>query len=352
MRLDATPALAPVRADAAPQAAFQRALQSLLGQSMQGQVLARLGDGSFLVQVAGTPARMQLPAGALVGAEVELTLIALDPRPTFQVGGRDAGAGASVTYAEAQAAPAQATRTSLAATLLGKALAPPASGFDAAAPAATLSSTGRAISNALARADAAAPLPIAGKAALMNPGAPDPARLAQSLHDAVGASGLFYESHVAEWADGKRSLPDLMREPQMRQTGDARALPGADPAAAQLINQQLHTQEQARVLWQGEVWPGQQMEWEINKDAPDDAQEPADDEPAPAWRSGMRFQFPQLGAVAATLVLRQGGLQIHLLSGSEASGGALRAHAAELENALAAAGVPLAALTIGRIDAE
>ena len=42
-----------------------------------------------------------------------------------------------------------------------------------------------------------------------------------------------------------------------------------DPAAAQLVNQQLATQEQARVAWQGQVWPGQDMHWEIQKDAPD-----------------------------------------------------------------------------------
>ena len=46
---------------------FQRNLAGLIGQSIKGEVLSRLNDGSFLVRVAGTPARMMLPQGAKVG---------------------------------------------------------------------------------------------------------------------------------------------------------------------------------------------------------------------------------------------------------------------------------------------
>lgn len=76
----------------ARQEAFQRSLHTLLGQSFKGEVLSKLADGSFLVKVAGTAARMMLPAGAQVGAEVPLTLVALSPRPTFQIGGAQSGA--------------------------------------------------------------------------------------------------------------------------------------------------------------------------------------------------------------------------------------------------------------------
>lgn len=88
------------------QAEFQRSLQGLIGKSMQGQVLARMGDGSFLVRVAGTPARMQLPAGAQPGTEIPLTLIGINPRPSFQIGNnRDQPASALLTYADAEAEP-------------------------------------------------------------------------------------------------------------------------------------------------------------------------------------------------------------------------------------------------------
>jgi hypothetical protein len=78
-------------------------------------------------------------------------------------------------------------------------------------------------------------------------------------------SGLFYESHVAEWAQGTRPQAELAAEPQAR--GMA---PPSDPATAQLINLQLNAHEQARVAWQGQLWPGQELRWEIERDAPKD----------------------------------------------------------------------------------
>ncbi|KHA76138.1 hypothetical protein NC77_25465 [Janthinobacterium lividum] len=357
------------------QAEFQRSLQGLIGKSMQGQVLARMGDGSFLVRVAGTPARMQLPAGAQPGTEIPLTLIGINPRPSFQIGNnRDQPASALLTYADAEAEPdaaetrgplagaAQAgTRAgSTAATLLSRAPLTPANLLPALAgdtPAPELSTTARAISSVLSQAESVpgAPLSLVGKTPLMaTPGAA-PAQVAQNLRDAVGSSGLFYESHVAEWAEGKRPLASLLLEPQMQKAaqGDM-ARTGTDLASAQLINLQLHTHEQARVQWQGEAWPGQKMQWDISKDAPEGQQHDSrdGDEEATAWRSNVRFQFPLLGDLAAHVVLQGGRVAIQLQAGSEGSADTLRQHAARLEASLAAAGWPLSSLTIaGKPDA-
>src|SRR5437868_15094587 len=80
-----SPAL-PVEALGDPrQQVFQRALAGELGKSMQGQVLARLADGSFVVRVNDMPARMMLPAGTELGSEVPLKLVAINPRPTFEM---------------------------------------------------------------------------------------------------------------------------------------------------------------------------------------------------------------------------------------------------------------------------
>ena len=356
------------------QAEFQRSLQGLIGKSMQGQVLARMGDGSYLVRVAGTPARMQLPAGAQLGAEIPLTLIGINPRPSFQIGNaRDQAAHPLLTYADAEAEPEAAAargaqagaaqagmRTgSTAAALLGRAPLTPTNLLPDLAgdtPAPELSTTARAISSVLVQAESVpgAPLSLVGKAALMaTPGA-DPAGVAQKLRDAVASSGLFYESHVAEWAEGKRPLASLLLEPQMQRAaqGDA-ARTGTDLASAQLINLQLHTHEQARVQWQGEAWPGQQMQWDISRDAPEGQQQDgAEADEATAWRSSVHFQFPLLGDLAAQVVLQGGRVAIQLLAGSEDSAATLRQHAARLEAALDAAGWPLTSLSIaGKPDA-
>jgi len=84
------------------QQAFQRALAGQLGRTLQADVLARLDDGSFVVKVADQAARIPLPPATQVGARVPLTLVALQPRPTFQVG---AGGDAPV-FAEAGLPPA------------------------------------------------------------------------------------------------------------------------------------------------------------------------------------------------------------------------------------------------------
>ena len=355
------------------QAEFQRSLQGLIGKSMQGQVLARMGDGSYLVRVAGTPARMQLPAGAQPGSEIPLTLIGINPRPSFQIGNnRDQPASALLTYADAEAEPeaaetrgpqagaAQAgTRaSSTAATLLSRAPLTPANLLPALAgdtPAPELSTTARAISTVLSQAESVpgAPLSLVGKTSLMATAGTDPSQVAQNLRDAVGSSGLFYESHVAEWAEGKRPLASLLLEPQMQKAppGEA-ARTGTDLASAQLINLQLHAHEQARVQWQGDAWPGQKMQWDISRDAPEGGQQDgAEADEATAWRSSVRFQFPLLGDLAAHVVLQGGRVSIQMQAGSEGSAATLRQHAARLEAALDAAGWPLSSLTIAGKDA-
>ena len=378
----------------AHQEAFQRSLRTMLGQTLRGEVLARQTDGSFLVRVAGTAARMMLPSGARVGSEVPLTLLAIDPRPTFQVGAGERHAstvtvalayaeagprldtdvtvalGHTEAQAEAELAAGPHTRVavgaSLAASLLGKAPLTPSAllpGFDPSAPPPELSKAARAIAGALNRAESgpATPTAIIGKTPLMaEPAQTGTAQLAHTLQETVAHSGLFYESHVAEWAAGQRALPDLLKEPQMRaapelaaqmqRAGEAEA--GPNLAAAQLINLQLHAQEQARIAWQGEAWPGQKMEWEIERDGGGRGGEDTDEVPSRQWRSTVRFEFPALGTVSAALLLVDGALQIQLQAGSKQSAGALRSHAGTLERALAAAGAPLTALSISGQDGD
>jgi hypothetical protein len=503
------------------QAAFQRAIQSLVGQTVPAEVLSKLKDGSYLVKVAENSVRLMLPGDTQVGTSVPLTVLSAQPRPTFQLGtnapgsaptllytdggateggepatslpsqgaavyvpgsgkpasgaaqgapgqpgapatgdgaeaaadgdavpgqlkpgapntpaagnaagtpgnaasagaaGRPglptgAGAGAAVdapdtpanaaaaqtgrptvaagnaavpnpaaalaTPAGAAAAQAAATLAagtagsavpadavkpqSLAATLLGKAPLTPASELpelSANTPQPTLSSAARVLTTILSTAQAgqAAHAALIGKTALFGNAAPDTDALAQKLQDTISKSGLFYESHVAEWAKGERPIADLMREPQMQrllqqQGGEAAraASNGPDLSAAQMINQQLHTQEQHRVLWHGQAWPGQEMQWDVRRDQREDGKEggQTDGEPEQIWRSGVRFRLPLLGAVSAAVTLVGDQVHIQVQTDSDGSATTLRAYAGELESAMAAAGAPLSSLTISQED--
>lgn len=369
---------------------FQRALAGMVGKSMQAEVLSKLSDGSFLVRVAGTAARMMLPSNPQPGAELPLTLVSLNPRPTFQLTSAPQSAAIPafvelhlpaapepLMYGAAGTARPPSTAASAAmqraASLFGE--APPAhqlSDGDAVSTRSTLSPAARVISSVLlvaARAEhpqtaIVAPLPLLPTASA------DPAKLAAVLKDAIGESGLFYESHVAEWSAGKRPLGDLQREPQMQRAArlDAAAPPlpqaaavslaatpaAADPATAQFINLQLTSQEQGRVAWQGQLWPGQEMAWEISRDPPERGarQEAGAEAPEPPWRSALKLRFPRLGEIGATVVLAGDQVHIQLQAGSSDVGSLLRARAADLQGALAASGSTLASLTVATQGAQ
>ena len=332
------------------QEAFERQLQTQVGKSMPVAVLARLADGSFLVRVAEQHARMALPAGTQPGTELPMTLVSASPRPAFQQAGAAqllhptlvqqdlpdlrAGGPAALAAFKAQLAPG----------------ADPG-GADPRNANVSLSDAGRSIARILAAAQGQAgeAAAIRSAAPLSGPGTPEPARLAQALQGALAQSGLFYESHVAEWADGKRALPELLREPQMQRAladGVPKGmLADTDPVAAQLVSQQLAAHENGRVAWQGQVWPGQDMQWEIHKDAPESGRQQAG-EAEPGWRSGLRLRFAGLGEIAASIVVQGDQLHIQLKADSGETRTLLRQRSGELVAALGAAGSPLASLDI------
>ena len=354
------------------QQAFQRSLAGQLGQTMQAEVLSRLDDGSFVVRVGELAARMPLPQGAQPGQQLPLTLVALTPRPTFQLEtgtgpafaeaapapgegahGQPAAQSAALAYLEGKDAPAHSSVLSRTGALLAQArtLAPPPGGAGPGGANASISPAGKLLGEVIAAAQKAAAQdgPAAGAAVGRTPllAAPshEPRQIAAALQQGLDKSGLFYESHVAEWAQGARTLGDLAAEPQ------ARGMPAPlDPNTAQLINQQLTAQEQGRVAWQGQLWPGQDLHWEIERDAPEGKREDGggdgEGEARPGWQSRLRLRFAGLGEVSAQVVLSGEQLHIRLDALAPHAGARLDAQRARLAAALDAAGTPLATLAI------
>jgi len=333
------------------QQAFAREIAPLLGKAIHGAIQARLTDGTFVVRFAETQARMQLPPGAQVGADVPLTLVGLHPRPTFQVGSQT-----TTAFAEAGPAPqddADAAHAPLsyregaavgrAGALLASSGAMAAQAFAGGTEAknTTLSPTAQALAGVLAAAQKADSQlsSIVGRAPLMaGPGA-DPAALAAGLQQAFGKSGLFYESHVAEWARGALPLSELANEPQQQAARDGARPNPQDPATAQFISMQLAAQEQSQLAWKGQLWPGQPMEWDVQREAHGGSD--GDGEQA-IWHSRLRLRFPQLGELEAQLRMVNGALQVRFAAADDATADLLRQHMPELAGALDAVGTPLA----------
>lgn len=364
------------------QEAFHRATQALLGRQLQGDILSRLNDGTFLVRVAGATARMMLPAGSQVGDTLNMKLVATEPKATFLLGSGSAEAlqqaellspdatlselsQAMLADPESQLESAAATRQGrLALAQIGKTAAPLPSEQAAGAvphddPHTSLSPAARLIGRVLQAAqDTGAPPALVGKVPVLDSPAAEPKQIAASLQDTLAYSGLFYESHIVEWADGKRDLPELLREPQTAlfaakdeaaSSPNAGTANGVAPELAQLINLQLDALEHQRAQWNGEIWPGQQMQWAVRREERDSTgRRPGQQEQPEAWSSSVQFNLPGLGPISATLHLVGERVHIQVNTRSDDTASVLRTHGPKLAEALSAAGTSLDSLSIQR----
>jgi Flagellar hook-length control protein FliK len=350
----------------ARQEIYHRLTQVAIGKQLQAEVLSVFDDGTFLVNVSDTPARMALPNGTRVGDRIPMVLVAREPRPTFLISTQEGSAPAS------------------------------------------LSTTGRLIDQALQIAQKqGTPTAIVDKVPLLaSPTAMNPEKLASALHDTLEFSGVFYESHLQEWASGQRALPALQREPQAQggtyiqhdnaaagmagaaggelarvsrdmhdvadgaqklvelirdlrqqpgypatmdidvlvQSGSAPP-PGIEPEAARTISLQLNALEQRQVQWQGNLWPGQRLDWTVREDK---RQGGPRDTPESSWSSVVKFRLPSLGDISATVQLVGNRVHVSINTTDETTARSLRQFGPALADALAVAGSPLDSLLVSK----
>ncbi|BET12361.1 flagellar hook-length control protein FliK [Pandoraea sputorum] len=113
-----------------------------------------------------------------------------------------------------------ATRTSPTAVALGNATSQTAARVPTPVQQATLSAAARTIDTILRLApDSPGPVQASAPVWPAAPGTGAPALaplVAAALKEALSASGLFYESHLSQWASGSRSFEQLQAEPQLR----------------------------------------------------------------------------------------------------------------------------------------
>lgn len=343
------------------------------GQRLTAVVLSNMPNGRFQVQVGDQVLDMNLPRNTQQGEQVELTFVSSQPRLTFVLT-RDLAAAAANASIPADAKPQVTVSDS--ARYLGALLQ-------------KISDQGDAKASSLT---SASPL---------LPSTPtDIKEFATTLRGALSQSGLFYESHQAQWVAGERNLADLLREPQGKLMPFASSSPQPDQAAAtsrnaqniqqlanalgntapaltgasagnapiqslmdgsmtqgaarlpvhaeavSLVQQQLQALDSHQLVWQGQVWQGQTMEWRV---AERNAREGGSgDEELPQWQTSLRLQLPRLGNVQAALAFTAQGVRIHLKAADSGTAEVMKGAQDKLLGSMQASGLRVIAMSVER----
>ena len=211
------------------------------------------------------------------------------------------------------------------------------------------------------------------------------ADLVPVLKQALTESGMFYEAHQARWVAGEFPTENLKQEPQGKlssaqtnatvnpeNTPKTNNLPNAEPASntapttasraepsagtavprdlMPIVQQQLDGLATQNFAWQGQVWPGQQMRWEIGENQ-DDSRSSSSDE-IQRWQTRLKLSLPQLGDIDITLNLKAGGeVRVAVTAGTESSETRLRDEVQQLRKQFEAAGLNLTEVSVQHDEA-
>jgi hypothetical protein len=345
---------------AAVDAVAKTGVQFDLGQKLQGNVQAQVAPNIFKVNVAGQLVQMQLPSSIKSGDTVALQVVSLQPRLTFSM----------VNSASPLSSPEQLGATARMLSSLSQ----------------------QAPEKAYVRAAQSTPL-------WETPQPPETRQLAAVLQETLSNSGLFYESHQAQWLGGERTTAQLLLEPQNLIPEQAKIMAAGSPAnkttatgesdsksvivevaagkvilandnpgrtvaahanadsnsptplnspAMQdnkpvsipdhlqpLVQQQLNALETSQLMWQGNVWPGQDMQWEVHEQVPQHSTQ----ESQRQWVTQIQLDLPNLGVVAATLRFNSAGLSLTLNADTQQTRTLLGNASSGLVSALSQAGI-------------
>lgn len=345
------------------------------GERYTAKVQEQIASGRYLVLIRDQKLELNLPRNTQPGQNVELRFVAASPRLTFLLAGEGA-AGQAQT-------PVNLSDSSRYLNAL----------LDRVKDLATRQSQPQSQSQSQPTTSAQGQAAQLATAKPIITGAPPPlAQFATLLKDTVIKSGLFYESHQAQWAAGNRPLAELLREPQGRlseprafttaqqasaaqqaapssaaaptaagqsakvdlpntpgvtaQVAVANTTEPVHPKTAPLVQQQLETLDQRQIIWQGQVWPGQEMRWQIEERAARDEEQEVERE----WQTRLDLSLPHLGQINALLKFTPQGIRIDLTAPTTDTANALQRASLLLNQGMERAGLHLIEMKVEAHD--
>lgn len=184
------------------------------------------------------------------------------------------------------------------------------------------------------------------------------AQIARALAQNISQSGLFYESHIKAYTNGQFKLADIRQEPQAQQaraganntnttsqptatsgqtstatntsntnintattaqnvattvsgqntntpaTANLLSLsptPGVDPNTHNIVRQQLEVLADQSIQWRGEVWPGAEMQWRIQRNDSEQNPNKSENDEQAQWQTNLKLKLPTLGNISANI---------------------------------------------------
>ncbi len=325
----------PVTAIPDPQSSFPEFAQ---GQKYQALIETRLLNGNSRVLVAGKLLQMHLPDNFQPGNKLELVFISQEPKLKFLI---------------LNEAPLDTGKNNTSISTTGR--------FLGALMQDTLKQTPASITptNTVTTLSLTSPTPILAGPSINS------TELPGLLQKAIVQSGLFYESHQAQWVNGENTLENLQQEPQGKLVLVAADLPAAKVAASALlgpemsvhtqtiplVQQQLTTLETGHLFWRGEIWQGQPMEWDINEHSQEKEKENESDQVA-QWRTQLRLSMPQLGDITAIITLNAQGINIKINTSQQDTARLLKSNQSPLTMDMQLVGLNIQAVEVQHDDRE
>jgi len=367
-----------------------------VGQAFTARIQEALPDNTYRALVAGKQLILQLPEGAAPGDALELVVIDRTPRSLIA---QRASATAAATIASQ---PYQYSRISDAGRMIGQLLLPegdapqparlnrgqpllpqPPTNATELAPtlAKAVSQSGlfyeahqaqwiagqRALESLRAEPQGQLPAmprpvaaPTAGSTLAALPGSPmTPAPVAG--HQLAAAINLTYDMRQGLQPPAEQpasAASATFRTEAAVSTNDRTLQPPSETQSSPvsqtsipeeirpIVQQQLDAVATQRLNWHGQVWPGQVMDWEIERERSEDRTGTTHDSGEDRWSTTLRLTMPQLGTVDATLQFAGNSLRLRMASSSDDATASLRQQAPALVQALADAGIALQSLDI------